>query len=231
MPQIQVDEGLAPDPATLVYLRLDRASHQITGSHLHELWRIFTHESIPTGIQEIAALAPAPFGHKDVGTIERGRMELHKLHIRQRHTSPVGQRHTCARVDQSPRRTTVDTTGTARSQHHRVRGETNQAPALKIVLNHPATDPILNHDLLHRILRIYADLRGNGLFVRSLQQIVTGTIGSIASTRIPSSSKGALGYGSVCEAAEGCPPTLHLTDPFRCVAAHDADGILVSQVV
>ena len=75
------------------------ADHVPGGDFLfHRL--IIGHEAVEIFVEEDAAVAPAAFGHQDIGGNDAGGMELHRLHVAQGHEAGVlGDGHAGAFID------------------------------------------------------------------------------------------------------------------------------------
>ena len=76
--------------------------------------------------RELTRIAPSPRTASEMSAsgfsrrVERGRMELHELHVRERHAGAMGDREAVARRDDRIRRVTIDLAAAARGQHRRV---------------------------------------------------------------------------------------------------------------
>src|SRR5690606_26693050 len=76
------------------------------------------HEALAVGVDQVATLATATFGHQHAGTGDTGRVELPHFDILDRHTSTQGHAHAVAGVDQGVGGGRIDAAGATSSQDH-----------------------------------------------------------------------------------------------------------------
>ncbi len=71
------------DAAPLADFDGHRAADHIARGQVLGVRRVAFHEALAVGIGQIAALAPATFGHQTAGAVDAGRMELGEFHVLQ----------------------------------------------------------------------------------------------------------------------------------------------------
>jgi hypothetical protein len=82
----QVEQDVPVEAAPLVDLGLLGTRDHVARRKLHRVRRVALQEAVVLGIQEIRTLAAATLGDQHTGRRQRCRMELHHLHVLQRHT-------------------------------------------------------------------------------------------------------------------------------------------------
>ncbi len=93
---VEVDEVLAADAPAIAHLHVDGAADHVARRQLHESRRVALHEALAGVVDEVAALAARGLGQEDADAHDAGRVELVELHVLERHTAPIGQRHAVA---------------------------------------------------------------------------------------------------------------------------------------
>ena len=159
-------------------------------------------------------------------------MELHELHVLQRHAGPQRHRHAVAGAGVGVGRAAVDP-----AERRRSRG--SSAPA-SIALSPPcsrshAITPdaaVAVVDQLEREqLLVDGDAALDDLLVEHLDQHVAGDVGGVGRAGRAAGAERALGDAAVVRAREDRAPVLELVDVARRLGADDLDRILVAQVV
>ena len=98
----QVEEDVAVDAAAFVDLGLLRARDDVAARQLHRVRRVVLEEALALRVEEVRALAAAALGDEHPRRRERRRVELHHLHVFQRHAD-AGARAPCRRRCRSRR--------------------------------------------------------------------------------------------------------------------------------
>ena len=100
-----------------------RARHDVARGEIFGVRRIAFHETLAARIGEVTALAARTFGDETPGSVDTGRVELHKFHILQRQTG--AQRHAAAvtRAGVCRGAREIGATVTTRGEDHEMRAE------------------------------------------------------------------------------------------------------------
>ena len=227
----QVEQDVAVDPAPLVDLRLLGARDDVAARELHRVRRVALQEALALGVQEVRALAAAALGDQHAGRREGRRVELHHLHILERHADAERQRHPVAGAGVGVRRPGVEPAGAAGGEDHRLRADRLQ-PSVEEVPADDALAAVVVHDELPREeLLVDLELPLHDLLVEDLDEHVAGDVGRIRRPRRARGAEGALGDPAVLGAREDRAPVLELVDVARRLLAQDLDRVLVAEVV
>ena len=81
----EVEQDVAVDAAALVDLGLLGARDHVAARELHRVRRVPLQEALALGVEQVGALAAAALGDQHARRRERRRVELHHLHVLQRH--------------------------------------------------------------------------------------------------------------------------------------------------
>ena len=73
-----------------------RPRHDVAGGELQLVGRVLAHEALALGVHEVAALAAGGLRHQHAARVERGGVELHELHVLQRHAGAEREAHAVA---------------------------------------------------------------------------------------------------------------------------------------
>ena len=123
----QVEQHVALDPATLVDLGLLGAGDDVARGQLHRVRRVALEEALALGVEEVRAFAAAALGDQHARRRERRRVELHHLHVLQRHAGAQGHRHRVARARPGVRRPDVEPARAAGGEDRRLRRRSTSA--------------------------------------------------------------------------------------------------------
>jgi hypothetical protein len=158
-------------------------------------------------------------------------VELHHLHVLQRHAQAQGQRHPVPGAGVGVRRAGVEAPCAARAEDYRLRADeleaaveqvpADDALATPVVLDEPPREPLLVglHVALHHLL------------VEHVHEDVAGDVGCVGRARLPGGAEGPLRYAAVLGAREDRAPVLELVDVVRRFVAERLDRVLVAEVV
>ncbi len=226
--QMQVAPFVSP---AFVDLGLDRAGDNVARGEFHHLRGIAGHEPLAVAVDQVAALAPGPFGNEDIGSAEGRGMELHELQVldgnarRQRHADAA------AGVDQGVGRIAIGPAVSARGEDAEPGGETLESPLLEVVGDQSVAAAVGHGDPRDGPLVVDLDPAPHELLVEGVQEDVPGPVGGVAGPREAGAAEGALGDRAVVEAAERRAPAFELVDHLRRQPAHFVHGRLVGQVI
>ena len=92
----QVEQDVAVHAAALVDLDLLGPGDDVAARQLHGVRRVVLEEPLALGVQQVRALSPAALGDEHPRRRERGRVELHHLHVLQGTPMQARQRHAVA---------------------------------------------------------------------------------------------------------------------------------------
>ena len=132
----QVEQDVAVDAAALVDLGLLRARDDVAGGELHRVRRVVLQEALALGVEQVGALAAAALRDQHARRRERRRVELHHLHVLQRHAeraAPSSSRRRC----RSRRSSCPSRAGRRRPcEDHRLRADRLQAAVQQVPADH-----------------------------------------------------------------------------------------------
>src|SRR5690625_29718 len=95
------------------------AGHHVAASQVFGVGRIALHKALAVLIDQVAALAPTPFGDQSTRTVNTGGVELPHFDILNREPSTQGHTDTIAGIDMRIGGGSVNAPGTAsRSEEH-----------------------------------------------------------------------------------------------------------------
>ena len=229
----QVEQHAAVDPAALHDLRGLGAGHHVTGCQLELVGGVLAHEALPVLVQEVAALSAGTFRHEHAVRGERGGVELHELHVLERHALAEGQAHGVAGRSVRVRRRAVDAPGAASGHHHGLGADRLDAPVDHVVGHDPhGVAGVVGHQVGDEPLLVGRDVVLHAHGVERVQDDQPGQVGRVAGAREPGAAEGALGdLAGVLLAAEDRSPVLQLVHLQRRALAEDLDRVLVADVV
>ena len=233
MPEVELDvfaQGVLESPP-LVDLGLDAPGNDVAGRQLHGRRRVALHETLPLVVDQIGALAPAPFRHEDVRADQAGGVELDKLHVLERDTRRVGHSDAAAAVDQGVGGVLVYPPVTAGAEKRRPGAHGDEFARAHIQDDNAVAPAFVDAQGGDEPFRVDFYPFGDGPFIEGVEQYVAGDIGGIAGPGIAGAAEGTLGDRAVGEPAERAAPVLHLIDDRRGLAAHDLRGILIGQII
>ena len=158
-------------------------------------------------------------------------MELHELHIHQRHARVVGNRHAVAGVGVRVRRDLVRAAITARAEHHRL-GAHRVNLAGEDVHRHDAAADVVLDDQVHAVpFAVELHAVAQRLFVDGVQEDVARPVGGEAGARRAVPAEAPLVDAPIGRAAEHAAHVLVFVDHARRIVDHDLDRILIAQPV
>ena len=128
----EVEQHAAVDAAPLLDLLPLGARDDVARRELHRDRRRLGHEAVAAGVAQVAALAAAALGDQHAVRAQRRRMELHELHVLQRHARPPGHRHAVGRARVRVRRAVVHAPHAAGREDRVARGDAVQPAAHEI---------------------------------------------------------------------------------------------------
>ncbi len=158
-------------------------------------------------------------------------MELHHLHVLQRHAGAQRHRHRVARAGPGIRRADVEPAGAARGEDRRLRADRLQPAVQQIPGDHALAAVVVDDEAPAEELLVDADVALHELLVEHLDQHVARDIGCIGGPRRAGGAEGPLRDPAILGAGEDGAPVLELVDVARSLVAEDLDRVLVAEVV
>jgi hypothetical protein len=159
-------------------------------------------------------------------------MELHELHVLQRHAGAVSQRHAVAGLDGAVGREGIDPPGAARAEDDRRRGDRHHLPGAQLAHRRALAAAVMDQKLQREPLVVAREV---GMLERRLkqrvQQVEAGLIGGEPGPLAIHAAERPHRHGAVGRAAPGTTPVLELQEFPGCLAHEALDGILIGQVV
>ena len=220
-------------PAALEDLGGLRAGHDVAGGELQLVGRVLAHEALALAVEQVAALAAGALGDQHAGRVERRGVELHELHVLQRHARRERQAHAVARGGVGVGRGPVDAAGAAGGEHDGLRADGLDGAVDHVVRHDAATAAVgVLHQLGDEPLLVGRDLVLHAHRVERVQDHQAGEVGGEAGAREAGAAERALGdLAGALVAAEDRAPVLELDDLAGRHLAQDLDGVLVAEVV
>src|SRR5205814_4310575 len=119
----QVEHYVAFDPTAFVDLRLLGPGDDVARGELHRIRRIALEEAVTFGVEQVRPFPARALRDQHARRRERGRVELHHLHVLQRHADAQREGHPVARAGVRVRRADVEAAGAARGGGAGVRAD------------------------------------------------------------------------------------------------------------
>ena len=158
-------------------------------------------------------------------------MELHHLHVLQRHPDPERHRHPVARAGVRVRRALVEPAGAAGREDHRLRADRLEAAVQDVPADDALAAVVLDDELPGEVLLVDAQVALHHLLVEDVDEDVAGDVGRVGGARRAGGAEGPLRDPPVLGAREDRAPVLELVDVAGRLLAEDLDRVLVAQVV
>ena len=216
----------------LLQLSNDSAGDNVPGAHLHAVGDVLFQEALAAGIDQVSAFTAGGFRDEDAGVWEACGVELDELHVLQRRTGAVGQRHSVAGADGAIGGEGEDSTAAAGGEDDGLgRDEMelacadfkgNDTPGFAIVDDYGGDEPF--------VVTLDGGVLEGGL-KKGVQHVEARLIGGEDGALDTHAAEGANGDVAVRVAAPGAAPVLHLDDLGGGVLNEELDGILVGEVV
>ena len=158
-------------------------------------------------------------------------MELHHLHVLERHTDAQGHGHPVPSARVGVRRADVEASRPTGREDDRLRADRLEPAVEEVPGDHSLAAVVVHDELPGEELLVGRDLPLHHLLVENVDEDVTGDVGGIRGPRGAGSAEGSLGYAPVLGSREDGPPVLELVDIARSLVAQDLDRVLVAEVV
>jgi len=229
----QVDEDTAVLAATLEDLGGLRTRHDVTGGELQLVGRVLRHEALAVLVQEVAALTARTLGDEHAVGGERRRVELHELHVLERHAR--GERHAHAVTGGGVRvgGRAVHATGAARGEHDAARADGLDVAADHVVGDHAVAVAVrVTDELRDEVLLVHRDVVLDADGPQGVEDDQAGDVRRVTRAGEAGTAERALRdlAGGLMPAEDGTP-VLQLDDLAGRLLAEDRDGVLVADVV
>ncbi len=227
----QVEQDVAVDAPALVDLGLLGSRDDVAARELHRVRRVALEESLSLCVQEVGALAAAALGDEHAGRRERRRMELHHLHVLQRHSDPQCHRHPIPGARVCVRRAGVQAASPAGGQHDGLGAERLQPAVQEVPRDHALAAVVVDHELPREELLVDLEVALHHLLVADVDQDMACDVGRVRRARLARCAEGPLSDPAVLGAREDSAPVLELVDVAGRLVAEDLDRVLVAEVV
>ena len=227
----KVEQDAPVDSAALVDLGLLGARDDVSARQLHRVRRVVLEEALALGVDQVRALAAAALGDQDSRRRERRRVELHHLHVLQRHADAERESHAVARAGIRVRRPLVEPARAAGGEDHRLRADRLQPAVQQVPGDHALAAVVVDDELPGEELLVREDVALHHLLVEDVDQHVARDVRRVGGARLTGSAEGSLRDAPVLGAREDRAPVLELVDVVRRLVAEDLDGVLVTEVV
>uniref|UniRef100_A0A2M3ZLN8 Uncharacterized protein n=1 Tax=Anopheles braziliensis TaxID=58242 RepID=A0A2M3ZLN8_9DIPT len=240
MVQLQVHMILLRSTATtLADFDRHRTRHHVARRQILRHRCISLHKALTLRVNQITALTTATFRDKTSGTVDTGRVELHKLQILRRKPGTCHHRRAIAGTGVSRGAGEVRPSVATRRQHRVLGAETMNATVLEVHCDHTDTLAILHQQVHRKVLDEVVTVVAQRLAVQRVEQRVSGTIGYAAATmRLASlavlqtlSTESSLIDLAIGGTRERHAVVFQLNHGLRCLARHVVDCILIAQPI
>ena len=158
-------------------------------------------------------------------------MELHHLHVLQRHADAQRQSHPVAGAGVRVRRPAVQAARAAGGEDDGLRADRLQAAVQEIPGDHALAAVVVHDELPGEELLVDREVALHHLLVEHVDQDVARDVGCVGGSRLARGAEGSLGDPAVLGAREDGAPVLELVDVAGRLVAEDLDRVLVAEVV
>jgi hypothetical protein len=158
-------------------------------------------------------------------------VELHHLHVLQRHAGAERHRHPVAGAGVGVGRPDVEPACPAGRQDHRFGADRLQAAVQQIPGDHALAAVVVDHELPGEVLLVRLDVTFHHLLVEDVDEHVAGDVRGVRGARLAGGAKGTLSNPAVLGTREDGAPVLELVDVVRRLVAEHLDRVLVAEVV
>ena len=225
--------------APFLDLLVHRARHEVTRCQVLQRGRIALHEALAVLVQQDAALAPHALGDEHAGVGHAGGVELPELHVLQRDAGTGAHAQAVAGVDVGVGGRLPDAACAPGGQHRHLGFEDHDLAGFHFQGHHAQH---VAFGVADQVQRHPFDEEGGACpdvtLVKRVQQGVAGTVGGRTGARHGLlaqvgrvAPERTLVDGAVGVAVERHAEVLELVDDLGRLAAHEFDGVLVTEVV
>ena len=225
--------------APFLDLLVHRARHEVTRCQVLQRGRIALHEALAVLVQQNAALAPHALGDEHTGVGHAGGVELPELHVLQRDAGTGAHAQAVAGVDVGVGGRLPDAACAPGGQHRHLGFEDHDLAGFHFQGHHAQH---VAFGVADQVQRHPFDEEGGACpdvtLVKRVQQGVAGTVGGRTGARHGLfaqvgrvAPERTLVDGAVGVAVERHAEVLELVDDLGRLAAHEFDGVLVTEVV
>jgi hypothetical protein len=158
-------------------------------------------------------------------------VELHHLHVLERHADAQRHRHPVARAGVGVGRPGVEAADAPGGEDHRLGADRLEAPVQQIPADNTLAATLLLDQVPGEELLVDLQLALHHLLVEHVDQDVTGDVGGVGRPRLAGGPERTLRDPPVLRAREDGAPVLELVDVARGLLAEDLDRVLVAEVV
>ena len=229
----QVQQHRAVDAAAFHDLGGLRAGHDVTRGELELVRRVLAHEPLAVLVEQDAALAAGTLGHQHAAGVQRRRVELHELHVLERHAGAERQAHAVTGGAVRVRGGRVHAAGAAGREHDRLGADRLDGAVHHVVGDDPgAAAMVIGDQLGDEVLLVARDVVLDAHRVQRVEDHQAGQVGGVTGAREAGAAERTLGdLARRLVTGEDRTPVLELDDLARRVAAENLDRVLVAQVV
>ena len=227
----KVEQDVAVDAAALVDLDLLRARDDVAARQLHRVRRVVLQEALALGVEQVGALAAAALRDEHARRRERRRVELHHLHVLQRHAQAQRHGHPVAGAGVGVRRARVEAAGAARAEDHRLRADELETAVQEVPADDALAAAVVLDELPGEPLLVRRDVALHHLLVEHVDEDVARDVGGVGGARLAGGAERPLRDAAVLGPREDRAPVLELVDVAGRVVAEGLDGVLVAEVV
>ncbi len=227
----QVEEDVPVHAAPFVDLGLLRARDDVAARELHRVGCVVLEETLTLGIQKVRAFPAAALRDEHSRGRERRRVELHHLHVLERHAQAERHRHPVARACVGVRRSRVEPPRPAGREDHGLRADRAQAAVQEIPADDALATVLVLDELPGEVLLVDLEVTLHHLLVEDMDEDVAGDVGGVGGARLAGGAERPLRDPPVLGAREDRAPVLQLVDVVRRLVAEHLDRVLVAEIV
>ena len=227
----QVEEDVPVHAAPFVDLGLLRARDDVAARELHRVGRVVLEEAVAVRVEQVRALPAAALRDEHARGRERRRVELHHLHVLERHAEAERHRHPVAGAGVGVRRAGVEPARPTRREDHGLRADRAQAAVQEIPADDALAAVLVLDELPGEVLLVDLEVALHHLLVEDVDEDVAGDVGGVGGARLAGGAERPLRDPPVLGAREHRAPVLELVDVVGRLVAEHLDRVLVAEVV
>ena len=226
-----VEEYAPVDASALVDLGLLGPRHHVARRKLLHRGRVPLHESFTGGVQQVSALASRGLRQERAVRLQGSRVVLHHLHVHERRSHLIGERHAVTGADQGVGARLEGTTKASRRDDDRLCADDVDVARLHLHDDGAGALALFHDEREDEPLLVHTDAEAQYLLVENVKERLAGKVGDEEGTRMTLSAEGPGGELPFLISAEDHTHVLHGDDLMLRLTGQDFDCVLVGQVI
>ncbi len=243
MAQIEMDKVAvgAVEGAVLLELAEDGLRNAVARTKLHAAEDrrrrrfaqvVILQETVAVLVEQPSALGARRLGNENPGERQTGGMVLHHLHVLERRTRAIAERHPVARAYIRVGSERKNAAASSRAYDHGLRHDRADLAGTKLDSNHAARAPVIDEDLRRENLVVAGEraVLERGLEER-VQHVEAGLVGGEPRAHLLHSAERTNGDTAVGQAAPGASPMLEPQQFVGHFVDEGLDHVLVAEPI